>query len=40
MGYDWNGTRVRWMKALRLGTVVALAAVLISVATQVVSNAL
>jgi len=40
MGYDWSGARGRRMKIVRLGTAVALAAVLVSVATQVVTKAL
>lgn len=40
MGYDWDGARGRRMKIARIGTAVALAALLVSVATEVVTRAL
>ncbi|WP_336171732.1 hypothetical protein [Ensifer sp. MJa1] len=40
MGYDWDGARGRRMKIVRLGTAVALAALLVSVAAQVVTRAI
>ena len=40
MGYDWNGARGRRMKIARIGTAVALAALLVSVATEVVTRAI
>ncbi|KSV67028.1 hypothetical protein N185_31080 [Sinorhizobium sp. GW3] len=40
MGYDWNGRRERRMKIARLGTAVALAALLVSMAAKVASEAL
>lgn len=40
MGYDWNGARWRRMKVARYGTAVALAGLLVAVATQVVTRAL
>ncbi|OCP24817.1 hypothetical protein BC361_19625 [Ensifer sp. LC54] len=40
MGYDWNGARWRRMTAARFGTAVALASLLVAVATQVVTRAL
>lgn len=40
MGYDWNGARGRRMKIARIGTAVALAALLVSVATEVVTRSL
>jgi len=40
MGYDWGGARWRRMKAARFGTAVALAGLLVAVATQVVTKAL
>ncbi len=40
MGYDWNGARERRMKIARIGTAVALAAFLVSVATEVVTRAI
>ncbi|SDA39537.1 hypothetical protein SAMN03159448_00198 [Sinorhizobium sp. NFACC03] len=40
MGYDWNGARRRRMKMVRFGTAVALAALLVSVAAQVVTRAI
>ncbi len=40
MGYDWNGRRERRMKIARFGTAVALAALLVSMAAKVASEAL
>lgn len=40
MSYDWKGARKRRMKIARIETAVALAAFLISAATQVVTKAL
>jgi len=40
MGYDWNGARGRRMKIARIGTAVALAALLVSVVTEVVTQAI
>ncbi|CAN7632456.1 hypothetical protein ACI2KT_27050 [Ensifer adhaerens] len=40
MGYDWNGARGRRIKMARLGTAVALAALLVSVAAEVVTRAI
>ncbi len=40
MGYDWNGARGHRMKIARYGTAVALAALLVSVATEVVTRAI
>lgn len=40
MGYDWSGARGRRMKIARYGTAVALAALLVSVATEVVTRAI
>lgn len=40
MGYDWNGARGRRIKMARLGTAVALAALLVFVATEVATRSL
>lgn len=40
MGYDWDGVRWRRMKVVRYGTAVALAGLLVAVASQVVTRAL
>lgn len=40
MGYDWDGARWRRMKLVRYGAAVALAGLLVAVATQVVTRAL
>ncbi|WP_334197706.1 hypothetical protein QM996_19450 (plasmid) [Sinorhizobium chiapasense] len=40
MGYDWDGARGRRMKIARFGTAFALAALLVSVAAQVVTRAI
>lgn len=40
MGYDWTGRRERRMKIARFGTAVALAALLVSMAAKVASEAL
>ncbi len=40
MGYDWNGARWRRMRVARYGTAVALAGLLVAVASRVVINAL
>lgn len=41
MGYDWNGARWRRIKfAARYGAAVALAGLLVALATQVVTRAL
>ncbi|OCP21438.1 hypothetical protein BC361_26625 [Ensifer sp. LC54] len=40
MGYDWDGARWRRMKVARYGTAVALAGLLVAVATQIVTRAL
>ncbi|WP_277996348.1 MULTISPECIES: hypothetical protein [unclassified Ensifer] len=40
MSYDWDGARWRRMKVARFGTAVALAGLLVGVATQVVTRAL
>lgn len=38
--YDWDGARLRRMKVARFGIAVALAGLLVAVATQVVTRAL
>ncbi len=38
--YDWDGARGSRMKIMRFGTAVALAALLVSIAAQVVSEAI
>ena len=40
IGYDWDGARGRRMKIARIGTAVALAALLVFVATEVVTRSL
>lgn len=40
MGYDWDGARRRRMKIARIGTAVALAALLATLTAQVVRKAL
>lgn len=40
MSYDWNGVRGRRMKIVRYATAVALAALVISVAAQVVMRSI
>lgn len=40
MGYDWTGARRRRMKFARYSVAVSLAALLVSVAAQVVNKAL
>ncbi|RDL48075.1 hypothetical protein BLJAPNOD_05302 [Ensifer sp. M14] len=40
MGYDWTGARRRRIKFARYGAAVTLAALLVSVAAQVVNRAL
>lgn len=40
MSYDWNGVRKRRMEIARIGTAVALAALLVSVAAEVVTRAI
>ncbi len=40
MGYDWDRTRTRRMKVVRCATAVAMAGLLVAVATKVVTRAL
>lgn len=40
MGYDWDGARWRLMKVARYGAAVALAGLLVAVATQIIPRAL